>query len=324
MNGQGRRQLVTVLLGSRWTGAWLVGKARPAGSRELKGAFQKEGTPAKSPAAAWPGPACLPRAEKGKRQGCAATGCFASRPRGWRGGWGPSALRTGPPEVRVIRCAPAAPPPCRQQLSEEELERLEEACDMALELNASKHRIYEYVESRMSFIAPNLSIIIGASTAAKIMGEAGPCTRDFGEACPFLGNRGVFYTSWGPARGHHPHPLVSGDRRPAWRPAELGPGSCRGGGAWPVGGPGTRGCLVMGQLSAPQGSPQDGGAGPGSVIGIECIRSSSGLSAAAERPPPPPPGTWSFQPRNTSGHMCDKAACQSPQAGLRRRDLSSG
>ena len=59
----------------------------------------------------------------------------------------------------------------RQQLSEEELERLEEACDMALELNASKHRIYEYVESRMSFIAPNLSIIIGASTAAKIMGE---------------------------------------------------------------------------------------------------------------------------------------------------------
>nr|KAF6407816.1 pre-mRNA processing factor 31 [Molossus molossus] len=44
-----------------------------------------------------------------------------------------------------------------QQLSEEELERLEEACDMALELNASKHRIYEYVESRMSFIAPNLS-----------------------------------------------------------------------------------------------------------------------------------------------------------------------
>lgn len=45
---------------------------------------------------------------------------------------------------------------------------------MALELNQAKHRIYEYVESRMSFIAPNLSIIIGASTAAKIMGEAPP------------------------------------------------------------------------------------------------------------------------------------------------------
>ncbi|XP_007550049.1 U4/U6 small nuclear ribonucleoprotein Prp31 isoform X1 [Poecilia formosa] len=62
------------------------------------------------------------------------------------------------------------------QLSEDELKQLEEACDMALELNQSKHRIYEYVESRMSFIAPNLSIIVGASTAAKIMGIAGGLT----------------------------------------------------------------------------------------------------------------------------------------------------
>lgn len=59
----------------------------------------------------------------------------------------------------------------RSMLTEEELKQLEEACDMALELNQSKHGIYEYVESRMSFIAPNLSIIVGASTAAKIMGE---------------------------------------------------------------------------------------------------------------------------------------------------------
>ena len=140
-----------------------------------------------------------------------------------------------------MRSAPAAPPPRRQQLSEEELERLEEACDMALELNASKHRIYEYVESRMSFIAPNLSIIIGASTAAKIMGESGPCTRDFGEACPFLGNRGVFYTSWGPARGHHPHPLVSPEiadqrgGRQSWGPAAAG---AVGHGQWGGRGPG--------------------------------------------------------------------------------------
>lgn len=59
----------------------------------------------------------------------------------------------------------------RSLLSEEELKQLVEACDMALELNQSKHGIYEYVESRMSFIAPNLSIIVGASTAAKLMGE---------------------------------------------------------------------------------------------------------------------------------------------------------
>uniref|UniRef100_A0A8C2E2F7 U4/U6 small nuclear ribonucleoprotein Prp31 n=1 Tax=Cyprinus carpio TaxID=7962 RepID=A0A8C2E2F7_CYPCA len=61
-------------------------------------------------------------------------------------------------------------------LGDDELQRLEEACDMALELNQSKHRIYEYVESKMSFIAPNLSIIVGASTAAKIMGVAGGLT----------------------------------------------------------------------------------------------------------------------------------------------------
>ncbi|MGH0177113.1 UNVERIFIED_CONTAM: hypothetical protein FKN15_007276 [Acipenser sinensis] len=61
-------------------------------------------------------------------------------------------------------------------LAEDELIRLVEACDMALELNQSKHRIYEYVESRMSFIAPNLSIIVGASSAAKIMGVAGGLT----------------------------------------------------------------------------------------------------------------------------------------------------
>ncbi|NWU88249.1 PRP31 protein, partial [Onychorhynchus coronatus] len=63
-----------------------------------------------------------------------------------------------------------------QQLSEEELSRIEDACDMALALSGAKLRIYEYVESRMSFIAPNLSLILGASTAAKIMGVAGGLT----------------------------------------------------------------------------------------------------------------------------------------------------
>ena len=41
----------------------------------------------------------------------------------------------------------------------------------AFDLNEAKSRIQAYVESRMSFIAPNLSAIIGSSTAAKIMGK---------------------------------------------------------------------------------------------------------------------------------------------------------
>lgn len=58
-----------------------------------------------------------------------------------------------------------------------EKEQLDEACNMAIELNNYKLKIYEYVESRMAFIAPNLSVIVGASTAAKIMGVAGGLTK---------------------------------------------------------------------------------------------------------------------------------------------------
>lgn len=61
-------------------------------------------------------------------------------------------------------------------LTDKELAEIYEACDMGINLNGIKLRIYEYVESRMSFIAPNLSAIIGASTAAKIMGVAGGLT----------------------------------------------------------------------------------------------------------------------------------------------------
>ncbi|XP_058464245.1 U4/U6 small nuclear ribonucleoprotein Prp31 [Malaya genurostris] len=58
-----------------------------------------------------------------------------------------------------------------------ELQQIYEACDMAIELSEFKCQIYEYVESRMTFIAPNLSIIVGASTAAKLVGLAGGLTK---------------------------------------------------------------------------------------------------------------------------------------------------
>uniref|UniRef100_V9KSA3 U4/U6 small nuclear ribonucleoprotein Prp31 n=1 Tax=Callorhinchus milii TaxID=7868 RepID=V9KSA3_CALMI len=63
-----------------------------------------------------------------------------------------------------------------QTLTEVELGLIVDACQMALELNRSKHQIFDYVESRMSFIAPNLSLIVGASCAAKVMGIAGGLT----------------------------------------------------------------------------------------------------------------------------------------------------
>jgi Protein implicated in ribosomal biogenesis, Nop56p homolog len=64
-----------------------------------------------------------------------------------------------------------------QLLTDQEKEDIYEACDMAIELNNFKQKIYDYVESRMAFIAPTLSIIVGASTAAKIMGVAGGLTK---------------------------------------------------------------------------------------------------------------------------------------------------
>ena len=38
-------------------------------------------------------------------------------------------------------------------------------------LNEIKLHILEYVETRMSFIAPNLSQIVGSTVAAKLMGN---------------------------------------------------------------------------------------------------------------------------------------------------------
>jgi len=61
-------------------------------------------------------------------------------------------------------------------LSKEELEIVNDACDMAVDMAETKRKIFEYVESRMAFIAPNLSAIIGASCAAKLMGAAGGLT----------------------------------------------------------------------------------------------------------------------------------------------------
>lgn len=61
-------------------------------------------------------------------------------------------------------------------LTDDEMRVVAEACDMALELSDFKRRIHEYVESRMTFIAPNLSVIVGASIAAKVMGVAGGLT----------------------------------------------------------------------------------------------------------------------------------------------------
>jgi len=64
-----------------------------------------------------------------------------------------------------------------KNLTKEELDIVNSACDMAIDLAENKRKIFEYVESRMNFIAPNISAIVGASIAAKLMGAAGGLTK---------------------------------------------------------------------------------------------------------------------------------------------------
>jgi len=60
-----------------------------------------------------------------------------------------------------------------QPLPEEVLSRTNEACDRALALDEAKRRMLRFVESRMAFIAPNLSAVVGTQVAAQLMGTAG-------------------------------------------------------------------------------------------------------------------------------------------------------
>jgi U4/U6 small nuclear ribonucleoprotein PRP31 len=58
-------------------------------------------------------------------------------------------------------------------LTDLEWHRVDKAVLAAEELEDARRKILEYVESRMSLMAPNLSAIVGTRTAAKLMGVAG-------------------------------------------------------------------------------------------------------------------------------------------------------
>ncbi|KAA8529556.1 hypothetical protein F0562_033645 [Nyssa sinensis] len=58
-------------------------------------------------------------------------------------------------------------------LPEEVLQKTIDACDRGLALDSAKKKVLDFVESRMGYIAPNLSAIVGSAVAAKLMGTAG-------------------------------------------------------------------------------------------------------------------------------------------------------
>lgn len=60
-----------------------------------------------------------------------------------------------------------------RELADDEWRRVVEACEMMFGLDRVKRDILDYVESRISLLAPNISAIVGTQTATKILGIAG-------------------------------------------------------------------------------------------------------------------------------------------------------
>jgi hypothetical protein len=58
-------------------------------------------------------------------------------------------------------------------LSAEDLARALEGCEEAEFLAGCKTRILDFIESRMTLLAPNISAILGTTIAAKLLGTAG-------------------------------------------------------------------------------------------------------------------------------------------------------
>ena len=58
-------------------------------------------------------------------------------------------------------------------LSDKELAAVRRACEMTLQLDRAKKILTDYVQSRMSMFAPNLTTLIGSLTAAQLLNYAG-------------------------------------------------------------------------------------------------------------------------------------------------------
>lgn len=61
-------------------------------------------------------------------------------------------------------------------LSDAELAAVRRACEMTLQLDRAKKTLTDYVQSRMSLFAPNLTTLIGSLTAAQLLNYAGGIT----------------------------------------------------------------------------------------------------------------------------------------------------
>ncbi|KAI9484977.1 hypothetical protein BDB00DRAFT_852443 [Zychaea mexicana] len=85
-------------------------------------------------------------------------------------------LRPILPSATIMVISVTATTTAGKPLSPTGWKNTEEACDLAFALDAAKRKIIGYVESRMALVAPNLSNVVGSSTAAKLLTAAGGLT----------------------------------------------------------------------------------------------------------------------------------------------------
>lgn len=89
---------------------------------------------------------------------------------------GQAALKAILPPATVMVVSVAASTTQGEELSAEELVKVNEACAMVVKLCEAKQAIFDYVQSKMYFLAPNVTHVCGASAAAKLLGIAGGLT----------------------------------------------------------------------------------------------------------------------------------------------------
>lgn len=82
-------------------------------------------------------------------------------------------LETLLPRELVVPISIAASTSTGRKLSDEEWHRVQQGIRVVYQLADVLKTILNYVESRMSFIAPNLSALVGTSVATKLLGVAG-------------------------------------------------------------------------------------------------------------------------------------------------------
>lgn len=64
-----------------------------------------------------------------------------------------------------------------QEISQDELDRILRACRMMISMEKAKKTLTEYVQSRMTIFAPNLTAIVGSLVAAQLINTAGGLTQ---------------------------------------------------------------------------------------------------------------------------------------------------